>query len=114
MYHTNAVTFECRSSAGQFGSVLPACEFFFDNAWANPDVSALWDTVILEKLELAFVWNRSSDKVEAAVRDGRLSAECALANLGDFAERKADLIAEVCHPDVAKEWCCTFLSSADV
>ncbi|EER19052.1 conserved hypothetical protein [Perkinsus marinus ATCC 50983] len=66
------------------------------------------------ELELAFVWNRSSDKVEAAIRDGRLSAECALANLGDFAERKADLIAEVCHPDVAKEWCCTFLSSADV
>ncbi|KAF4671316.1 hypothetical protein FOZ61_003250 [Perkinsus olseni] len=66
------------------------------------------------ELELAFVWNRSYEKVEAAIRDGRVPAECALRDLGYFADTQPDLIAEVCHPDVAREWCCTFLSSADV
>ncbi|KAF4672939.1 hypothetical protein FOL47_011209 [Perkinsus chesapeaki] len=66
------------------------------------------------ELELAFVWNRSLSTVEEAVQDGRVPADCVLKDLADFSQKKPDLVAEVCHPDVAKQWCSTVLAEADM
>uniref|UniRef100_A0A3P9M9I8 Aspartate dehydrogenase domain-containing protein n=1 Tax=Oryzias latipes TaxID=8090 RepID=A0A3P9M9I8_ORYLA len=56
-------------------------------------------------LNLAFVWNRNSDKLK-----GLVPAEFILSNLSSFADRKSDVIVEVCHPQIVKEYGCSFLS----
>lgn len=68
------------------------------------------DARALATFELAFVWNRSADKV-AACRLVPPAAVCA--DLADFARYGADLIVEVCHPDVTAAWGAAFLRSAD-
>lgn len=65
------------------------------------------DAAVGAKLELAFVWNRSADKLAA------LPPELVLHDLADFASRGADLIVEVCHPAIAKEFGPRFLAAAD-
>ncbi|XP_004071562.1 putative L-aspartate dehydrogenase [Oryzias latipes] len=56
-------------------------------------------------LNLAFVWNRNSDRLK-----GLVPAEFVLSNLSSFPDRKSDVIVEVCHPQIVKEYGCSFLS----
>ncbi|XP_073697628.1 aspartate dehydrogenase domain-containing protein isoform X2 [Garra rufa] len=58
-------------------------------------------------LQLAFVWNRNADKL----RDS-LPKELILHDLSDFTCREADVIVEVCHPMIVKEFGVKFLSHA--
>lgn len=58
-------------------------------------------------LELAFVWNRTPSALDGIQKD------LILENLSDFADRKADLIVEVAHPNITKQWGATFLGAAD-
>jgi len=67
----------------------------------------LEDPKVSEKLDLAFVWNRSADKIDD------IDAAYILHNLDDFAQRKADLIVEVAHPIISKTHGPKFLESAD-
>ncbi|XP_032869728.1 putative L-aspartate dehydrogenase [Amblyraja radiata] len=59
-------------------------------------------------LELAFVWNRSRDKME-----GRVRREQQLPSLSDVVHRRADLVVEVAHPHIAKEHGAEILKHAD-
>ncbi|XP_060075993.1 aspartate dehydrogenase domain-containing protein-like isoform X2 [Ylistrum balloti] len=59
-------------------------------------------------LELAFVWNRT-----VSALDDLQNREAVLENLSDFASRKADLIVEVAHPNITKQWGARFLATAD-
>ena len=70
----------------------------------------LTDAACMERLELAFVWNRSADKVAA---DARIPAEARLADLDDFASKGADLVIEVAHPSVSASHGARFLEHAD-
>lgn len=65
------------------------------------------DAKISAKLELAFVWNRSRDKLAA------LPSELILEDLAEFASRGADVIVEVSHPNVSKDFGVRFLQHAD-
>lgn len=56
-------------------------------------------------LELAFVWNRSRDAIPPHLP--------ILENLGDFAARGADLIVEMAHPAISREYAAKFLKEAD-
>ncbi|KAJ7989790.1 hypothetical protein DPEC_G00308160 [Dallia pectoralis] len=58
-------------------------------------------------LTLVFVWNRNTDKL----RDN-VAQELILHNLSDFANRGADVIVEVCHPKVVKDFGVQILSEA--
>ncbi|GCC38362.1 aspartate dehydrogenase domain-containing protein isoform X1 [Chiloscyllium punctatum] len=59
-------------------------------------------------LELAFVWNRNQEKMEGKVRK-----EMQLEDLSMFIERRADLIVEVAHPQIIKDYGEEFLKHAD-
>ncbi|XP_061701890.1 aspartate dehydrogenase domain-containing protein [Syngnathoides biaculeatus] len=56
-------------------------------------------------LALAFVWNRNPEKLKGLVAD-----DLALGNLSSFGDRQCDVIVEVCHPQVVKEFGVHFLS----
>ncbi|XP_072224287.1 aspartate dehydrogenase domain-containing protein [Leuresthes tenuis] len=58
-------------------------------------------------LILAFVWNRNSDKLK-----GLVPAEFILEDLSSFADRRCDVIVEVCHPQIVKEFGLHFLSQS--
>jgi len=58
-------------------------------------------------LEVAFVWNRSPDKLVG------VSKELMLSDLAGFAERKPDLIVEAAHPDVTRRHGEAFLAQVD-
>ncbi|CAN9505714.1 unnamed protein product [Ophioblennius macclurei] len=58
-------------------------------------------------LTLAFVWNRNSDKLK-----GLVPAELILSDLSTFADRRCDVIVEVCHPQIVKEFGPKFLAHA--
>ncbi|XP_030649338.1 aspartate dehydrogenase domain-containing protein [Chanos chanos] len=58
-------------------------------------------------LGLAFVWNRNAEKLR-----GSIPEELILNNLADFTQRGADVIVEVCHPQIVKEFGVRFLSQA--
>ncbi|XP_068108938.1 aspartate dehydrogenase domain-containing protein isoform X2 [Hyperolius riggenbachi] len=60
-------------------------------------------------VELAFVWNRTMERMEGAV-DPRLQ----LQHLSEFEKCNADLIVEVSHPDITKEYGERFLSAANL
>ncbi|MEE6482532.1 hypothetical protein FKM82_013268 [Ascaphus truei] len=59
-------------------------------------------------LELAFVWNRSMEKM-----DGKVAPHLQLHDLSEFAKRHADLIVEVAHPCITRDYGERFLSTAD-
>ena len=61
-----------------------------------------------ETLELAFVWNRTK-----SVLDGQVEQKYILSDLKDFENRQADLVVEVAHPSVTKEFGASFLETAD-
>jgi len=58
-------------------------------------------------LELAFVWNRSADKL------ADVPAELRLANLDEAAARNPNLIVEVAHPGITRDHGASFLEHAD-
>src|SRR5690349_3409428 len=62
-------------------------------------------------LELAFIWNRSPDRVTS---DSSLPPGLFLQNLEDFPAKNADLIVEVCHPNIVAEFGAKFLKHADL
>uniref|UniRef100_A0AAY4CEV4 Aspartate dehydrogenase domain-containing protein n=1 Tax=Denticeps clupeoides TaxID=299321 RepID=A0AAY4CEV4_9TELE len=57
------------------------------------------------RLHLAFVWNRNPEKMKGSVPEKLI-----LKNLSDFPQRPADIIVEVCHPQIVKEFGIQFLS----
>lgn len=61
-----------------------------------------------ESLELAFVWNRTKSALE-----GKVDSKYILENLKDIEERQAELIVEVAHPSITKEYGTAFLDTAD-
>lgn len=61
----------------------------------------------LAGLEVAFVWNRSPDKLAG------LPAEIVLADLADFADPAPDLIIESAHPDITRAHGEAFLARCD-
>ncbi|XP_018420739.1 PREDICTED: putative L-aspartate dehydrogenase [Nanorana parkeri] len=60
-------------------------------------------------LELAFVWNRTVEKLE-----GIIEPHLQLHRLLEFESRKADLIVEVAHPDITRDYGELFLSAANL
>ncbi|KAM5125353.1 aspartate dehydrogenase domain-containing protein [Mantella aurantiaca] len=58
-------------------------------------------------LELAFVWNRTMKKME-----GIIEPQIQLHRLEEYETRKADVIVEVAHPDITREFGELFLSAA--
>uniref|UniRef100_A0A3Q1GFU3 Aspartate dehydrogenase domain-containing protein n=1 Tax=Acanthochromis polyacanthus TaxID=80966 RepID=A0A3Q1GFU3_9TELE len=58
-------------------------------------------------LTLAFVWNRNPDKLK-----GSVPAELILCDLTSFADRRCDVIIEVCHPQIVKDFGLRFLSQS--
>ncbi|XP_076851686.1 aspartate dehydrogenase domain-containing protein isoform X2 [Brachyhypopomus gauderio] len=60
-------------------------------------------------LSLAFVWNRSAEKLTDYVPE-----ELILTNLAEFTDRKADVIVEVCHPCIVKDFGVQFLSHTNL
>ncbi|XP_063326659.1 aspartate dehydrogenase domain-containing protein [Pelmatolapia mariae] len=58
-------------------------------------------------LTLGFVWNRNSGKLS-----GLVPSELILGELSSFAERRCDVIIEVCHPQIVKEFGLQFLSQS--
>ncbi|XP_036797799.1 putative L-aspartate dehydrogenase isoform X1 [Oncorhynchus mykiss] len=58
-------------------------------------------------LTLVFVWNRNTDKLRESVAE-----ELILHNLPDFTDRGADVIVEVCHPKIVKDFGVQILSKA--
>ena len=58
--------------------------------------------------EVAFVWNRSADKMLEAVPQ-----HLVLSDLRDVASMTPDLIVEVAHPSVVDQYGQTFLNTAD-
>lgn len=56
-------------------------------------------------LTLAFVWNRNPDKLR-----GSLPEELILHDLSGFKDRGVDVIVEVCHPNIVKQYGVLFLS----
>ncbi|XP_076123022.1 aspartate dehydrogenase domain-containing protein [Alosa pseudoharengus] len=59
------------------------------------------------RLSLAFVWNRNIEKLKDSVPE-----ELILHRLPDFPQRGADVIVEVCHPQIVKEFGAQFLSKS--
>uniref|UniRef100_S4RYR3 Aspartate dehydrogenase domain-containing protein n=1 Tax=Petromyzon marinus TaxID=7757 RepID=S4RYR3_PETMA len=59
-------------------------------------------------LELAFVWNRSAERMQ-----GNVEPDQQLRDLERFAERRADLIVEVSHPNISRDFGEMFLQHAD-
>lgn len=57
----------------------------------------LMDPIAKEKLEIAWVWNRSVEKIKD---DKSIPEDKILHNLDEFHTRHADLILEVCHPQI--------------
>jgi predicted dinucleotide-utilizing enzyme len=62
-------------------------------------------------LELAFIWNRSPDKV-TDVADPRVQ-QALLTNLQDFKKTNPDVIVEVAHPSITVDYGTLFMESAD-
>lgn len=72
-------------------------------------VERIQDVGSKHDIEIAFVWNRSLDKFE-----DRFKQDLILENLNEFSMRHADLIVEVCHPDICKKYGEIFLQHCDL
>jgi len=79
-------------------------QYLADAILRKPEVAA--------KYELAFIWNRSADKI---LKDDSLknAEKLCLKDLKDFESKKADLIVEVAHPTINKLWGAKFVQAAD-
>lgn len=61
-----------------------------------------------DDVELAFVWNRT-----VSVLEGQVDQKYILKDLKDFRNKQVDLIVEVAHPNITKEYGSSFLEAAD-
>jgi len=73
----------------------------------------LEDSKVSAKFELVFVWNRTLDKFTDCTSPS-IPKELILEDLNDFPKREADLIVEVCHPQIIVDWGERFLQHADL
>jgi aspartate dehydrogenase len=71
--------------------------------------SILHDERVSSQLELAFVWNRTSEKLHA----DDIPQALILNNLDDFRSQRVDLIVEVAHASVTEAYAAQFLEVAD-
>jgi len=58
-------------------------------------------------LDIAFVWNRSPEKLK------EIPSDLVLDNLSDFASRAADLVVEMAHPSVSRDYAKAILSNTN-
>eukprot|EP01102_Stenamoeba_stenopodia_P001707 TRINITY_DN11553_c0_g1_i1.p1 TRINITY_DN11553_c0_g1~~TRINITY_DN11553_c0_g1_i1.p1 ORF type:complete len:296 (-),score=49.08 TRINITY_DN11553_c0_g1_i1:71-937(-) len=72
---------------------------------------AILETPASNELELAFVWNRTRERIDAS--GIKLSEDLILNNLDDFQSKEVDIIVEVAHPLITKSYIERFLESAD-
>lgn len=63
------------------------------------------------QFELAFVWNRSVEKLEA---DERIPREKILTDIDQAKTFSPDLIVEVCHPSIVQNYGAKILNYADL
>eukprot|EP00003_Mantamonas_plastica_P011470 TRINITY_DN2118_c3_g1_i4.p1 TRINITY_DN2118_c3_g1~~TRINITY_DN2118_c3_g1_i4.p1 ORF type:complete len:198 (+),score=39.94 TRINITY_DN2118_c3_g1_i4:86-595(+) len=61
-------------------------------------------------MSLAFIWNRSRDKIE---QDDLIDPSLILDDLNDVTKHQVDIIVEVAHPSITKEYGPLFVSHAD-
>ena len=67
-----------------------------------------------ETLELAFCWNRTDERLATLITSGLVpaSARCGTSELpGAVARFRADVVIEVCHPDVSAAYAAAVLSA---
>ena len=62
----------------------------------------------IDGLELAFVWNRNPTAIGSEIPESKK-----IADLGQCTEIPCDLIVEVAHPIISKQWGETFISHCD-
>lgn len=72
------------------------------------------DPAVSQKLEVAFIWNRTTEKVTGYTGPTPVPSALVLEKLEDVGNFSVDLIAEVSHPDIAKEFAFKFLAQADL
>ena len=66
------------------------------------------DETIAADYELAFVWNRSASAME-----GKVAEDLQLHDLSEFASRHPDVVVEVAHPAISREYGTAFLDCCD-
>ena len=69
------------------------------------------DSKTSARFEIAFVWNRTYDKM---LEDKTLKEEWLLKDLDNFAEKKPTLIVEVAHPNIIADYGVKFLNYCDL
>jgi predicted dinucleotide-utilizing enzyme len=72
------------------------------------------DAVVSQKLEVGWIWNRTADKIASYAGPTKVCSSLILEKLENAGERQVDIIAEVSHPDIAKEFGVKFLASANL
>ena len=70
----------------------------------------LKDAAVGSRLELAFVWNRTADRIR---EDADVPDHLILESLEEVASRSPDLIVEVAHPSISRDFGAAFLRVAD-
>jgi len=75
-------------------------QFLYDKIQTDARASA--------ELEVAWVWNRNPRALEP-----RVPPALRLADLNEIAKRKVDIIVEVAHPDITKDWGTKFVEWSD-
>lgn len=81
-------------------------QFLWERIASDPSVN--------QKLEVGFIWNRTTDKVTGYAGPTPVPADLVLEKLEDVSKFSVDLIAEVSHPDIAKQYAFNFLAQADL
>lgn len=72
------------------------------------------DAVVSQKLEVGWIWNRTIDKITSYSGPTKVTASLILEQLENVASKPVDIIAEVSHPDIAKEFGVKFLQVANL
>jgi len=72
------------------------------------------DALVSSNLEVGFVWNRTKDKIMSYAGPSPVPSSLVLEKLEDVSKFHVDVIAEVSHPDIAKEYGLSMLEHADI
>jgi hypothetical protein len=78
-------------------------EFLIRNIQSNPSLN----------LTIAFAWNRTPARLDALIQEGLIPASARCDDLTTCSRFNADVIIEVCHPDVTAEWGAHLLQHSD-
>ena len=78
-------------------------EFLIRNIQSNPSLN----------LTLAFAWNRTPARIDALIQEGLIPVSARCDDLSNCSRFNADIIIEVCHPDVTAEWGAQLLQHSD-